>query len=300
MLLEAGYHPNEISVGFTPWNKLLKYMAHKGGICERLYGEIDADFEYTMFDSSWLDVCKLFVLSGADLYTGNWDKVHKEYIFAWRILAMAFEHLPGPPFLELQRMVEERGVDTSDGRGLQRRPHRCAISGPESIEPRRCGPLTGPREPRVSSTSRVRASYRNDGSLRQFEYQSEYPRSCSYEGLEVLRHNSRQCRGNPSPPSREQYTMYRDDDGCSQKRQRPTHWCEHRQDSHPTRYIRHSRPSSYWEGDKHHNHLDDYNAERHTAPSRGKQSQYEHPDVQSELRHWPSRQEDQRRRWRPY
>ena len=54
-----------------------------------------------MLDSSWLDVCKLFVLSGADLYTGYWDKDCKEYIFAWRILAMAFEHLPGPPFLEL-------------------------------------------------------------------------------------------------------------------------------------------------------------------------------------------------------
>ena len=300
MLLEAGYHPNEISGGSTPWNNLLKYMAHKGEICERLHGEYADDLDYTMFDSSWLDVCKLFVLSGADLYTGNWDKVHKEYIFAWRILAMAFEHLPGPSFLELQRMFEERGVDTSDGRGLQRRPHPCAISGPQSIEPQRCGHLTGPREPRISSTSRVRASYRDDGSLRQFEYQTEYPRSCSYEGLEVLRHNSRQYWENPSSPSREQYTMYRDDDGCSQKRQRPTHRCEHRQDSHLTRYIRHSRPSSYWEGDKHHNHLDDYNPERHLAPSRGKQSQCEDPDMQREARHWPSRQEDQRRRWRPY
>ena len=300
MLLEAGYHPNEISVGSTPWNNLLKYMAHRGGICERLHGEMADGFAYTMFDSSWLDVCKLFVLSGADLYTGDWDKVHKEYIFAWRILAMAFEHLPGPPFLELQRMFEERGVDTSDGRGLPRRPHPCAISGPESIEPRRCGPLTEPHEHRVSSTSCVRASYRYDGSLRQFEYQTEYPRSCSYKGLEVLRHDSRQYRENLSPPSRQQYTMYRDDDGCSQNRQRPTHWCEHRQDSHHTRDIRHSRPSSYWEGDKYHNHLDDYNAECHPASSRGKQSQYEHPDMQSEARHWHSRQEDQRRRWRPY
>lgn len=300
MLLEAGYHPNEISVGSTPWNNLLKYMAHKGEICERLHGEIGDDFRYTMFDSSWLDVCKLFVLSGADLYTGNWDKVHKEYIFAWRILAMAFEHLPGPPFLELQRMFEERGVDTSDGRGLQRHPHRCAISSPVSIKPQRYGPLTGPREPRVSGTSRVTVSYRNDGSLRQFEYQTEYPRACSYEGLEILRHNSRQYQGHPSPMGREQYTMYRDDDGCSLKRQRPTHWCEYRQDSHPTRFIRHSRPSSYWEGDKHHNHLDEDDAGRHPAPSRGKQSQYKHPNMQSEARHWPSRQEDQRRRWRPY
>ena len=300
MLLEAGYHPNEISLRSTPWNNLLKYIAHKSEICERLHGEIANESAYTMFDSSWLDVCKLFVLSGADLYTGIWDKVHKEYIYAWRILAMAFEHLPGPPFLELQRMFEERGVDTSDGRGLQRRPHRCAISGPESTEPWRCGPLKGPRETRVSSTSNVRASYRNDGSLRQFEYQTECPKSYSYEGLEVLRHNSRQYRENPSPPSRQQYTMYRDDDGCPQNRQRPTHWCEHRQDSHTTRFIRHSRPSSYWEGDKHHNRPDDYNAECHPAPSREKQSQYEHPDMQSEARSWPSRQKDQRRRWRPY
>ena len=42
---------------------------------------------------------------------------------------------------------------------------------------------------------------------------------------------------------------------------------EHRQDSHPTRYIRHSFHWSYWEGDKHHDRPDDYNAECHLAPS---------------------------------
>ena len=194
MLLEAGYHPNEISDGSTPWNHLLMYMAEKVEICERLHGGTESNAEYIMFDSSWLDVCKLFVLSGADLFAGSWDKVHEEYMFAWRILAMAFEHLSGPPFLELQRMFEERGVDTSDGRVLQRHPHRCAISGPESVEPQRCGPLTRPPEPGVSSASRVTASYRNDSSLRQFEYQTEHPRSCSYEGLETMRHSSRQYR----------------------------------------------------------------------------------------------------------
>ena len=176
-------------------------------------------------------------------------------------------------------------MDTSDGRDLQRRPHRYAVSGLVLIEPQRSGPLIGPPEIRVSSTSRVTASFRNDGSLRQFEYQTEHPRSCSYEGLEVLRHNSRQYQGNPSPPGREQYTM---------------NSYEHRQDSHPTRYIRHSFHWSYWEGDKHHDRPDDYNAECHPAPSRGEQSQYKHPNMQSEARHRPSRQEDRWRRWRPY
>ena len=300
MLLEAGYHPNKISGGSTPWKYLLKHMAYKGEICRRLHDDIAPDLKYIMFDSSWLDVCKLFVLSGADLSKGKWDDVHKEYIHAWRILAMAFEHLPGPPFLELQRMFEERGVDTSDGRGSQRRPPPCAISGPQSIEPQRCRYLAEPRGSRISSTSRVRASYRDDGSLRQFEYQTECPRSCSYEGLELLRHNSRQYWENPSPPSREQYTRYRADDGCSQKRQRPTYRYENRQDSHLTRYIRHSRPSPYWESDKHHNHLDDYHAERQSVPSWRKQNGYEDPDMQSEARHWPWRQEDKWRRWRPY
>ena len=300
MLLESGYHPNENSAGSTPWKNLLKYIAHEARVCDRLHVTQLTDKEYAMFDSSWLDACRLFVMAGADLYTGRWDKVHKEYMFAWKILATAFEHLPGPPVLELQRMFEERGVDTSDGRGSQKHPHRHAVSGLEVREPWRGGPPTVLLDPCVSSTSRVRASYRNDGSLRQFDYQTEYPRSCSNEGLDALRHNSRQCLESWSPPSQEQYRMYNDDDGCSWRRQRPTHWCEQRQDNQRVRYARQRRPSSYWEGENQHDYLDNYDTERHPAPSKEKESKYGYSNKHKERRCSPSPCEDHWRRWHPY
>lgn len=91
MLFREGLRPNEQSCGSTPWRALLEYFAR----------------EDRTLPVPWLDVCKLFVLYGADLKADC--EVFGERKSAWEILKSAFQHLPGESLQELERMVLDRG-----------------------------------------------------------------------------------------------------------------------------------------------------------------------------------------------
>lgn len=91
MLFGEGLRPNEQSCGSTPWRALLKYFAT----------------ESRMLPVSLVDVCKLFVLFGADVKAGC--EVSGKWRSTWEILKSAFQHLPGESLQELERLVLDRG-----------------------------------------------------------------------------------------------------------------------------------------------------------------------------------------------
>lgn len=103
MLFREGLRPNEGSCGLTPWRALLKFLASERGT----------------LPVPWLNVCKLFVLSGADVKAGC--QVFGEWTSTWEILKSAFQHLHGESLQELERMVLDRGGGrVSTGHGQSR------------------------------------------------------------------------------------------------------------------------------------------------------------------------------------
>lgn len=94
MLFREGLRPNEQSCGSTPWRALLIFLASEG----------------RTLPVPWLDVCKLFVLFGADVNAGC--EVFGEWKSAWEILKTAFQHLPDESLQELESMVLDRGEGT--------------------------------------------------------------------------------------------------------------------------------------------------------------------------------------------
>ena len=100
MLFEEGLRPNDASCGSTPWRDLLGCLATVKG--------------RVMLSSPWSDVCKLFVLFGADvkvgcMHKGKWKSTSE-------VLESAFQYLPGDSFQELKRMVLDRGGGSNLGR----------------------------------------------------------------------------------------------------------------------------------------------------------------------------------------
>lgn len=98
MLFREGLRPNEESCGSTPWRALLKFLASE----RRTFRTLPVP---------WLNVCKLFVLFGADINAGCCE-VFGEWKPAWEILKSAFQHLPGESLQELESMVLDRGEGT--------------------------------------------------------------------------------------------------------------------------------------------------------------------------------------------
>lgn len=93
MLFEEGLRPNSESCGSTPWRSLLKFLT-----CRRTLGQLP---------SSWVDICKLYILFGADVKAGC--EVSGKWKSALEVLESAFQHLPVESFQELERLVIDRG-----------------------------------------------------------------------------------------------------------------------------------------------------------------------------------------------
>ena len=92
MLLGEGLRPNAKSYGSTPWRALLKLLT-----CDYTLGRLS---------SPWVDVCKLYILFGADVKAGC--KVSDEWKSTLEVLESAFQHLPVESYQELERMVLDR------------------------------------------------------------------------------------------------------------------------------------------------------------------------------------------------
>ena len=97
MLFGEGLRPNDESCGSTPWLALLKFLTR--------------DFGRRKLPSRWVDVCKLYVLFGADIKAGC--NVTSKSMSTWEVLESAFQHLPGESLQELERMVLHRGGGTT-------------------------------------------------------------------------------------------------------------------------------------------------------------------------------------------
>ena len=110
MLFEEGLSPNSESCGSTPWRSLLKFLT-----CTRKLGRLP---------SSWVDICILYILFGADVKAGC--KVSGKWKSTLEVLQSAFQHLPVESFQELERMVLERGGGKTwiDQRWPQLRHHQ--------------------------------------------------------------------------------------------------------------------------------------------------------------------------------
>ena len=111
MLLKVGYDPNAYRHNSTPWRSLIKYIGHVA------YKDVDwFHGPQFMLDLTWVEICRLFVLWGADVrvYYKWKDRIHT----AWEVFDAAFNHLPRDPVLELRRLLAERGAMLfSEGRG---------------------------------------------------------------------------------------------------------------------------------------------------------------------------------------
>ena len=93
MLFGEGLRPNDASHGSTPWRALLRFLAEEAS--------------FRRLPNAWIDVCKLFVLSGADVKAGC--EVRDKWRSTWDVLKSAFRNLPGESLQELERMVLDRG-----------------------------------------------------------------------------------------------------------------------------------------------------------------------------------------------
>ena len=96
MLFEEGLSPNDYSCGSTPWQAFLEFLAKR----EHL--------EYNWASlTPWVDVCRLFVLFGANVKFGC--MLSGEWKSTWEVLESAFQHLPCESLQELKTMVLNRG-----------------------------------------------------------------------------------------------------------------------------------------------------------------------------------------------
>ena len=108
MLLQAGYDPNGRTHGSTPWRSLIKCIARTLDI-KNLHPQHGIEFAHRInLDLSLVDVCKLFVLWGADVEADYRTKDGCRT--AWEVFDAAFAHLPREPVLELKRLLLERGA----------------------------------------------------------------------------------------------------------------------------------------------------------------------------------------------
>ena len=93
MLFGEGLRPNAKSYGSTPWRALLAILTSEPPL--------------GLLPSPWIDVCKLYILFGADVKAGC--EVSGEWKSTWEVLESAFQHLPSESLHELERMVLDRG-----------------------------------------------------------------------------------------------------------------------------------------------------------------------------------------------
>ena len=93
MLFEEGLRPNSASCGSTPWRSLLKFLS-----CTKTLGKLP---------SPWVDICKLYILFGADVKAGC--EVSGKWKSTLEVLESAFQHLPVESFQELERLILDRG-----------------------------------------------------------------------------------------------------------------------------------------------------------------------------------------------
>ena len=104
MLLRIGYDPNRRTYPKgSPWSSLIAFIGQKVEGDRKEVGK-----PLWSFDLSWVSVCNLFVLSGADVK--SFHMIENRRCTAWEVFEPAFAHLPQGPVLELQRLLEERGA----------------------------------------------------------------------------------------------------------------------------------------------------------------------------------------------
>ena len=280
MLLKTGSHPNANYGASTPWTNLLKYIAREAKVSERMHFELDSEEPYTKFDWPWLDVCKLFVMSGADIYAGRWIKKHKRFVSAWEILATAFEHLPHAPVSQLQGMFEERGVKTSEGpRSHMNRSRRPGTKFTAS-EPR-CYELPSPLPRNACMSHDSRAACHDNPSQRKSEHHRKRIGSLNEDTF-----NAFQC--------------HRNYDERRWKQQADPLW------QHPKAYMYHEsyRKDTHLQSSREVERPDDYHRHhdvRHDPrTSRSAQKQYTRSDDYDRRPPSPLCWAGRRYRWHPY
>ncbi|ERF73759.1 hypothetical protein EPUS_09357 [Endocarpon pusillum Z07020] len=112
MLLELGLDPNEKRGGSTPWLNLLNHL-------ETLRTQ------KSHLDSVWIDICKLYILFGADLNgIRRWDKLLGERLPIGRRIKDLFCDTSSPSAEELFLLV-----DRESQRASKKRKRPCSPSG---------------------------------------------------------------------------------------------------------------------------------------------------------------------------
>jgi hypothetical protein len=106
MLFEAGYNPNRYYdvPKSTPWLFLLEFLNASVKDSERRL-----DFIHGI-DLLWVDVCKLFLLWGADI--NICIKCKRGTRSMWEVLRAAYRHLPPESVLELKRLIDQRKAES--------------------------------------------------------------------------------------------------------------------------------------------------------------------------------------------
>ena len=102
LLFEEGLRPNDddsCGSSSTPWQSFLDFLAE---------GDDDVVRKWTPPPSPWLDVCRLFVLFGANVSVGSTSGSRGKWRSTGQVLESAFKHLPGEPLRELKDMILDR------------------------------------------------------------------------------------------------------------------------------------------------------------------------------------------------
>ena len=148
MLFREGLRPNDASCGSTAWCGLLNFLATKT--------------KEDKLPSPWVDICKLFVLYGADLNTGC--KVRGQWKSAWEVMESAFQHLPSESLLDLRRTFLDRKGRTTciDQRRPQIRRYQHTITNRSHNSRRDSKPYLYRRSPSPHSHIGPKLSSSND------------------------------------------------------------------------------------------------------------------------------------------
>ena len=110
MLFEEGLRPNSDYCGSTPWRYFLKFLT-----CRHTRRKLP---------SPWVDICKLYILFGADVKAGC--EVFGKWKSTLEVLESAFQHLPVESSQELKRLALDRGGKAwIDHWWPENRHHRC-------------------------------------------------------------------------------------------------------------------------------------------------------------------------------
>jgi hypothetical protein len=97
MLLRGGLSPNERFQGSTPWRKVLSHI-----LSSQTQGALPI-----LLESSWLDVCKLFLMHGADP-NAYAKSAEQPRVSALELIEMAFAHLPRHLVDEVKTMILQK------------------------------------------------------------------------------------------------------------------------------------------------------------------------------------------------